>query len=64
MKPLTVRESSRLIDLNDREQDKPFIIVASHGSMKYAELPHHGETKVITHQGQVKRIRFDEGEEF
>jgi hypothetical protein len=28
------------------------------------ELPQHGETKIITHQGKVKRVKFDEGEEF
>ncbi|MCP3032632.1 XtrA/YqaO family protein [Halobacillus sp. A1] len=31
---------------------------------KITNIPDHGETKVITHQGKVKRVKFDEGEEF
>ncbi|MGN4124872.1 XtrA/YqaO family protein [Lysinibacillus sphaericus] len=29
-----------------------------------AELPDRTETKIIMHQGQVKRVKWDEGEEF
>ncbi|WP_435874422.1 XtrA/YqaO family protein [Priestia megaterium] len=34
------------------------------GKARLTELPHDGETKVITHQGKVKRVKFNEGEEF
>lgn len=34
------------------------------GVAKVATLPAYAETKIVTHQGQVKRLRFDEGEEF
>ncbi|WP_342768756.1 XtrA/YqaO family protein [Sinobaca qinghaiensis] len=34
------------------------------GKAKLKELPKHGETKVITHQWKVKRIRYEEGEDF
>jgi len=44
--------------------NKPFVIVYSQGVAKLTYLPKHGETKVITHQGRVKRVKFDEGEEF
>lgn len=40
------------------------VIVLSNGVAKLAELPAHAETKIITHQGQVKRVKWDEGEEF
>jgi len=40
------------------------IIVLSNGVAKLTELPAHAETKIITHQGQVKRVKWDEGEEF
>jgi Phage-like element PBSX protein XtrA len=39
-------------------------IVYSGGTAKVAMLPTHGETKIVTHQGKVKRVRFDEGEDF
>lgn len=40
------------------------VIVLSNGVAKVAALPAYAETKIVTHQGQVKRLRFDEGEEF
>lgn len=40
------------------------VIILSQGKAKVAELPAFAETKIVTHQGQVKRIRWDEGEEF
>jgi len=48
----------------DVEGNEPFCVVYCGGKAKIAELPDHGETKVITHQGKVKRVKFDEGEEF
>ncbi|MED3728548.1 XtrA/YqaO family protein [Priestia filamentosa] len=41
-----------------------FAVVVCDGKAKLTELPQHGETKIITHQGRVKRVKFDEGEEF
>ncbi|MGE7024149.1 XtrA/YqaO family protein [Solibacillus cecembensis] len=40
------------------------VIILSHGIAKVAELPAFAETKIVTHQGQVKRVKWDEGEEF
>ncbi|MGP4041916.1 XtrA/YqaO family protein [Gracilibacillus sp. D59] len=42
----------------------PFVVVYCNGIAKKTYLPSHGETKVITHQGKVKRVKFDEGEDF
>ena len=33
------------------------VIILSQGKSKVAELPAFAETKIVTHQGQVKRIR-------
>lgn len=41
-----------------------FAIIVCDGKAKLTELPSHGETKIVTHQGKVKRVKFDEGEEF
>ena len=40
------------------------VIIVSNGKAKLAELPAFAETKIITHQGQVRRVKWDEGEEF
>ncbi|KKB34390.1 hypothetical protein QY97_02463 [Bacillus thermotolerans] len=39
-------------------------LVICDGKVKVADLPQHGETKIVTHQGKVKRVKWDEGEEF
>ncbi|MFC7060789.1 XtrA/YqaO family protein [Halobacillus seohaensis] len=46
------------------EGDSPFCVVYCNGKAKITTLPEHGETKVITHQGKVKRVKFDEREDF
>lgn len=40
------------------------VIVISDGKAKLRELPPHGEYKIVTHQGKVKRMRREDGEEF
>lgn len=40
------------------------VIVVCDGKAKIRELPPHGEYKIVTHQGKVKRMRREEGEEF
>ncbi|KYG31932.1 XtrA/YqaO family protein [Alkalihalobacillus trypoxylicola] len=52
------------MDLGLMELDSPCVIVISDGKARLAKLPDHGETRVVTHQGKVKRVKFDEGEEF
>jgi len=46
------------------DQKGIFSIVVCDGKAKLTELPHHGETKIITHQGKVKHVKCDEEEEF
>jgi hypothetical protein len=50
------------IDIMDKEGS--FAVVVCGGKAKIAVLPTHGEIKIVTHQGKVKRVKFDEGEEF
>lgn len=40
------------------------ILLISEGKAKIGELPPHAETRIKTHAGKVKRVNFDEGEEF
>ena len=40
------------------------VIVICDGKAKLRELPPYGEYKIVTHQGKVKRMRREEGEEF
>lgn len=59
----TSRQENRQILIN-LEGNVPFCVVYSDGKAKITKLPVHGETKVIIHQGRVKRVKFVEGEEF
>ncbi|WP_369802794.1 XtrA/YqaO family protein [Sporosarcina sp. P10] len=40
------------------------VVVISDGIAKVRELPEHGEYKIVTHQGKVRRMRREEGEDF
>ncbi|WP_424475370.1 XtrA/YqaO family protein [Oceanobacillus kimchii] len=62
LKQIPFKQGKLNVDIENK--DKPFVLVYSNGEAKLSYLPDHGETKVITHQGRVKRIKFDEGEEF
>ncbi|MCT1577964.1 XtrA/YqaO family protein [Oceanobacillus kimchii] len=62
LKQVPFKQGKLNVDIENK--DKPFVLVYSNGEAKLSYLPDHGETKVITHQGRVKRIKFDEGEEF
>ncbi|MEK3726736.1 XtrA/YqaO family protein [Lysinibacillus sp. FSL W8-0953] len=50
--------------LDIMELPETCVIVLSKGVAKLTELPAYAETKSITHQGQVKCVKWDEGEEF
>ncbi|GIN94897.1 hypothetical protein J6TS1_07670 [Siminovitchia terrae] len=40
------------------------VIVICDGKAKIRELPPFGEYKIVTHQGKMKRMRREDGEEF
>jgi hypothetical protein len=60
---LEINPSTQKLEI-DIMEEKSFVIVVSNGKARKTELPTHGETKIITHQGKVKRVKFDEGEDF
>lgn len=64
LKNLVIDPISGKIELDITNLDKPFMLVVSDGRARLTELPNHGETRVVTHQGKVKRVKFDEGEDF
>lgn len=64
LRELPINPSTKKLEIDIMEQKGSFAIVICDGKAKITELPPYGETKIITHQGKVKRIRFDEGEEF
>jgi len=63
-----MKELSKTIDgilrIDTMELPENCVIILSQGKAKVAELPAFAETKIVTHQGQVKRVKWDEGEEF
>lgn len=64
LRELPINPSTKKLEIDIMEQKGSFAIVVCDGKAKITELPPYGETKIITHQGKVKRIRFEEGEEF
>lgn len=63
LKELKVKPGTMVLELDIMELNNKAIVICN-GKVKMADLPSHGETKIITHQGKVKRVKFDEGEEF
>ncbi|WP_226530739.1 XtrA/YqaO family protein [Metabacillus niabensis] len=61
---LKIDPSTMRLEVDIMELKGSFAIVLCEGKAKITELPSYGETKIITHQGKVKRVKFDEGEEF
>ncbi len=53
-----------ILRVDTMELPENCVIILSQGKAKVAELPAFAETKIVTHQGQVKRVKWDEGEEF
>lgn len=64
LKDIEINPSTMRLDIGIMDIEGSFAIVVCDGKAKIAELPDHGETKIVTHQGKVKRVKWDEGEEF
>ena len=56
--PATMQLNVDIMGINNK------VIVIGNGKAKIADLPDFGETSIVTHQGKVKRVKWDEGEEF
>lgn len=52
------------LNLDIMELPSACVIIISGGKVKLGELPAFAETNIITHGGKVKRIKWNEGEEF
>jgi NAD kinase len=61
---IEINPSTMKLEVDIMEQKGSFAVVVCDGKAKITKLPQHGETRIITHQGKVKRVKFDEGEEF
>jgi hypothetical protein len=61
---LEINPSTQKLEIDIMEKNSSFMIVVCDGKARMTELPVHGETKIITHQGKVKRVKWDEGEDF
>ncbi|KHD86353.1 hypothetical protein NG54_03280 [Heyndrickxia ginsengihumi] len=61
---IKIDPSTMRLEVDIMEQKGSFAIVVCDGKAKITELPSHGETIIVTHQGKVKRVKFNEGEEF
>jgi hypothetical protein len=64
LKDLCINQKSMKLEIDLLRYKGDFAVIVSDGKAKITRLPEHGETKIITHQGKVKRVKFDEGEEF
>lgn len=64
LKNVTINPESSRLELDIMQLPESFVVVVCEGKARLTELPTHGETKIVTHQGKVKRVKFDEGEEF
>lgn len=63
MESIVVSETGS-IEINIYDLPKSCVLIISEGKVKLSELPHFAETKIITNQGKVRRVKWDEGEEF
>lgn len=63
LKELEINPSTMVLEMDIMELNNKAVVICD-GKVKIADLPQHGETKIITHQGKVKRVKWDQGEEF
>lgn len=64
MEDLKINPSTMILQVDIMELPTSCVIVICDGKVKLRELPTHGEYKIVTHQGKVKRMRIEQGEEF
>lgn len=61
---LQLKDRSGKLEIDIMDIPSSCVIVICDGKAKLRELPPYGEYKIVTHQGKVKRMRREEGEEF
>lgn len=63
-KDILIGVDAETLELGIMELPVNCVVVISDGKAKIRELPEHGEYRIVTHQGKIKRMRREEGEEF
>ncbi len=63
-KDITISPNDILLEFDIMELPVNCVVVISEGKAKVRELPEHGEYRIVTHAGKIKRMRREEGEEF
>ena len=61
---LEINPETMKLEIDIMKIPRSCVIVICDGKAKLRELPPYGEYRIITHQGKVKRMRKEEGEEF
>lgn len=64
MSELDIKTDTNKLEIDIMELPSSCVIVICDGKAKLRELPPFGEFKIVTHQGKVKRLRKEEGEDF
>lgn len=59
-----INEDAKYLEIGIIELPTNCVVVISDGKAKIRELPEHGEYRIVTHAGKIKRMRREEGEEF
>lgn len=63
-KDILISVDAEILELGIMELPMNCVVVISDGKAKIRELPEHGEYRIVTHAGKIKRMRREEGEEF
>lgn len=58
LKEIDINHSTMKLEIDIMGQKGSFAIAVCDGNAKLTEI------KIVTHQGKVKRVKFDEGEDF
>jgi hypothetical protein len=61
LKYIEINPITGKMGIDTTKYDKPVVILISDGKARETFLPDHGVTTLVTHQGKLKRVRFDEG---
>jgi len=63
-KDISICRDAETLELGIMELPTNCVVVISEGKAKIRELTEFGEYRIVTHQGKIKRMRREEGEEF
>ena len=64
LQELLINPSTMKLEIDIMSVPENCVVIISEGKAKIRELPPFGEYKIITHQGKVKRMKKEEGEEY